>query len=269
MGRASAGGIGKRSLSESFSVADWNYFSSRFDLLQDDFRLRLQSLVIENRTANIYYQVHRTELIKRFAETFDEKILEHKYLGTTEILFCCFVIAHGKWQMDNYPYWFRYGGSSGAPLGTPKYLSDETANEIAMELLHLVEDKFQTINLQLNKDEFKDLLVRDFLKVYGDCGTKRNLINLKTRSYHELLPPQVIFRLAKFKQYLKIKLFEVYPTMYERMFPGEATRVKTYSKLFAEGIKNVEKELFRFEDIWDRYRNGLSSSDLDLELSRL
>jgi len=269
VGRASVGGIGKRPLSKSFSVADWSYFSSSFDLLHDDFRLRLQSLVIENRTANIYYQVHRTELVKKFAETFDEKILELKYLGTTEILFCCFVISHGKWRMDNYPYWFRYGGSTAAPLGTPKYLSDETANETAVYLLRLVEDKFQTVKLQPNKDEFKDLLVRDFLRVHGDHGTKTNSINPKKRLRQKLLPRKALFKLARFKQYLKINLFEIYPTMYERMFRGEATRVKTYSKLFAGGNKNVEKELFVFEDIWSRFPNGLSNSKYEQELARV
>lgn len=269
VGRASVGGIGKRPLSKSFSVADWNYFSSSFDLLHDDFRLRLQSLIIENRTANIYYQVHRTELVKKFAETFDEKILELKYPGTTEILFCCFVISHGKWRMDNYPYWFRYGGSIAAPLGTPKYLSDETANETAVYLLRLVEDKFQTVKLQPNKDEFKDLLVRDFLRVYGDHGTKTNSINPKKRLRQKLLPRKALFKLARFKQYLKINLFEIYPTMHERMFRGEATRVKTYSKLFAGGNKNVEKELFVFEDIWSRFPNGLSNSKYEQELARV
>ena len=269
VGRASVGGVGKRPLSKSFSVADWNYFSSRFGLLQDDFRLRLQNLVTENRTANIYYQVHRTELVKKFAETFDEKILEVKYLGTHEILFCCFIVVHGKWQMQNYPYWFRYGGSSAAPSGTPKYLSDNSASEISRELVRLVEERFQTLKSLPNEDEFKDLLVRDFLRVHGDHGTKSNSINPNKRLRQKLLPWKVLFKLARFKQYLKINLFEIYPTMYERMFRGEATRVKTYSKLFAGGDKNVEKELFEFEDIWSRFPNGLSNSKYEQELARV
>lgn len=269
VGRASVGGVGKRPLSKTFSVADWNYFSSKFDLLQDDFRLRIQSLVTENRTANIYYQVHRTELVKKFAETFDEKILEVKYLGTPEILFCCFIVAHGKWQMQNYPYWFRYGGSVAAPSGTPKYISCNSASEVSRELVRLVEDRFQTLKSLPNENDFKDLLVRDFLRVYGNQSTKTNSENIDIRLYPRLLLRKAIVKLASFKQYLKINLFEICPTMYERMFQGEATRVKTYSKMFAEGNKSVEHELFRFEDIWDRYRNGLSGSDLELELSKL
>lgn len=269
VGRASVRGVGKRPLSKTFSVADWKYFSSRFDLLQDDFRLRIQSLVTENRTANIYYQVHRTELVQKFAETFDEKILEVKYLGTPEILFCCFIVAHGKWQMQNYPYWFRYGGSSAAPSGTPKYVSYNSASEISRELVRLVEDRFQTLTSLPNKNEFKDLLVREFLQIYGDQSTKDNSKNIEMRLHPRLLLRKAIVQLARFKQYLKINLFEIYPTIYERMFQGEATRVKTYSKMFAEGNKSVEHELFRFKELWSRFPNGLSNSKYEQELARV
>ena len=265
---------GKRSRfkSKKLAVADWGRFSKNFSLTQDSFSERLLSVIDRNRTANIYYQVHRTEIIKKFLSLSVFSSGGEKLYQIFEILFSCSVISQGKWQMETYPYWFRYGGSIPQPATVPKFIDEDTAKILAELIIEFSENKFDQVSAGFSREEFMERLIKVILKRYGEFGKQAKTPRLERSKFSrvlEILLLTLMFQvLIKFKNILKLYLFAVSPSVFERIYPSERKHVSSYSKIHASNQPKVVAELATFDNLWSNFPDGLSKTQLKTKLAK-
>ncbi|MSZ67904.1 MAG: TIGR00180 family glycosyltransferase, partial [Actinobacteria bacterium] len=267
--------VGKRSRlqSKKLAVADWGRFSKNFSLTQDSFSERLLSVINRNRTANIFYQVHRTEIIKKFSSLSIFSSHSEKLFQIFEVLLSCSVISQGKWQMENYPYWFRYGGSISPPVTMPKFIDEDTAKMLADLIIELSEKKFYQVSAGFSQEEFMDELIYVILKRHGEFGKQFKIPGLERSKFSrvsEILLLTFLFQvLIKFKSNIKSYLFAVFPSVFERIYPSDRKRVSSYSKIHASNQPKVIAELATLDKLWSNYPDGLSKTQLKTELASL
>jgi glycosyltransferase domain-containing protein len=259
--RASKGLSAKRFQPKSFALSTWHNFNSLFDLTDSDPISRICKLNNEGRTANIYYQVHRSKIVKAYGQKIVNFDFIEKYIGTLEIIFTSFVIKHGKWVKGEYPYWFRFGDSVSSPNKLPRYMSAKNCEEVTRLLI-------EGDSLDLCDSTSSLQLVQVLQKTYGEVGILER-VNRKIPIYKKMLKGKPLNLLARMRKVFKVYLFEVYPVFFELKYPDEAMRVKTYATRYAGGSKEVMADLAKFEDIWSRFSNGLSQSQYEQELARV
>lgn len=259
--RASKGLSAKRFQPRSFALSTWHNFNSSFDLTDSDPISRICKLNNEGRTANIYYQVHRSKIVNAYGQKIVNFDFIEKYIGTLEIIFTSFVIKHGKWVKDEYPYWFRFGDSVSSPNKLPRYMSAKDCEEVTRLLI-------EGDSLDLCDSTSSLQLVQVLQKTYGEVGILER-VNRKIPIYKKMLKGKPLNLLARMRKVFKVYLFEVFPVFFELKYPDEAMRVKTYATRYAGGSKEVMADLAKFEDIWSRFSNGLSQSQYEQELARV
>jgi glycosyltransferase domain-containing protein len=273
VGYAHAVGRRKYFASKKLSVSDWGRFSRNFSLTHNDVSKRLIPLISSNRTGNIFYQLHRTEIIKKFSSQLAVLPIEGKYIGTTELLFTYFIITQGKWQMENYPYWFRYGGSVTVPSSNPSFIDQPDAKILAEIIINWSEKEFDQVSAGFSREEFRDKLLHLILKTYGISGKQFKIARLERSKFSrvsEVMGLTFTFRvLVKFKNLLKLYLFAVSPSVFEFAYPNERKRVSSYSKIHASNEPSVYNELARFNRLWSSYPDGMSKMQLKTELENL
>ena len=245
-----------------------HYFSSDFSLLDEDPIARISKMIKTNRTANLYYQIHRTLIVKEFYKRLPDFDVRELYLGTVEIMFTGFVTLHGKWTRRDYPFWFRYGSSVAPPSTTPNFMSEDKATE----MVEWFDQTFIDIFLRVNSVEEKTRLTKNLhetlLGSYGEFASlPKRLRNKKKidRDFNWLISAVRI----QLKLFTKKFMLTYLPEAFERKYPDEAKRVKTYATRYAGGSKEVMADLAKFEDIWSRFSNGLSQSRYENELARV
>ena len=259
--RASKGLSAKRFQPRSFALSTWHNFNSSFDLTDSDPISRIYKLNNEGRTANIYYQVHRSKIVKAYSQKIMNFDFIEKYTGTLEIIFTSFVIKHGKWAKCEYPYWFRFGESVLSPNKLPRYMSAKDCEEVTRLLI-------EGDSLDLCDSTSSLRLVQVLQKTYGEVRILERL-NRKIPIRKKILKGKPLNLLARMRRVSKVYLFEVFPAFFELIFSDEAMRVKTYATRYAGGSKEVMADLAKFEDIWSRFSNGLSNSEYEQELARV
>ena len=244
------------------------HHSSDFSFLDEDPIARMSKMIKTNRTANLAYQIHRTTIVKKFAELPLDDDFKHIYWGSMEIMFTGFVIAHGKWIRGGYPFWFRYGGSIVPPSTVPNFMSVDEATEIVEWFNRAFIDTY----LGVNSVHEKTLLTKDLhetlLGSYGEFASLPKRIRNKRkidRNFKWLV--SVIQRQSKYS--IKKLRLTFLPEAFEKKYPDEAMRVKTYAVRYSVGSQEVVADLAKFEDIWSRFPNGLSNSEYEQELARV
>jgi glycosyltransferase domain-containing protein len=249
-------------------VDRWGRWSSPFSLSDEDPIARMSKMIKTNRTANLYYQIHRTTIVKKFAELPLDHEFERNYLGSFEIMFTGYVATHGKWIRGDFPFWFRYGGSIAVPSTTPSFMSVSEATEMMKWFEYVLAGAFggdDSVNMEnLKIKDLKDLLLRshgEFAKLTKRIRNKKNI----DRNFSWLI--SVVQRQSK--RSIKKLILTLLPGAFEKKYPDEAMRVKTYATRYAGGSKEVMADLAKFEDLWSRYPHGLSNSQYEQELARV
>jgi len=265
-----AGGAVKivTSVNRRMWVDRWGHWSRPFSLSDEDPIVRLTSLNKSKRTANLYYQIHRSLIVKKFAKRLSNFEVSRKYSGSVEIMFTGFVTVYGKWTSGDYPFWFRYGSSIAAPSTVPSFMSVDEATE----MVEWFDRAFIDIFLRVNSVEEKTLITKDLhetlLRSYGEFASlPKRLRNKKNidRDFNWL-----ISAVRNQSKYITKKLRRTYlPEAFERKYPDEAMRFKTYQTRYSGGFKEVVADLAKFEDLWSRYPHGLSISQYQQELARM
>ena len=69
---------------------------------------RMRQVITDTRTANLYYQVMRKDLVIDFARKIQKA--NFQYHSAIEIFLALYLLKHGKWSMGCYPYWIRVVG---------------------------------------------------------------------------------------------------------------------------------------------------------------
>jgi len=256
------------SVNRRMRVDRWGHWSRPFSLSDEDPIARLISLNKAKRTANLFYQIHRALTVKDFYKRLPDFDFSAKYLGSVEIMFTGFVTLHGKWTRGDYPFWFRYGGSIAAPSTVPNFMSVSEATEI----MEWFDQAFIDIFLRVNSVDEETLITKDLhetlLGSYGEFASLPKRIRNKKnidRNFSWLI--SVIQRQSKYS--IKKLILMLLPGAFEKKYPDEAMRVKTYATRYAGGSKEVVADLAKFEEIWSRFSNGLSQSQYEQELARV
>ena len=267
-----------KSVNGRLRVDRWGRWSRPLSLPDEDPMARLIILNKAKRTANLYYQIHRTLIVEEFAKRLTDFEFSRKYLGNLEIMFTGFVIVHGKWIRGDYPFWLRYGGSVATPSTTPNFMSVDEATEIVEWFNRAFIDTYLGANFVNEKTLLKKDLHETLLRSCGEFASLPKRIRNKRkidRNFKSLtLSVRSQYRnfkwliLAVRSQLGKFTLTYL-PKAFEKKYPDEAMRVKTYATRYAGGSKEVMADLAKFEDIWSRFPNGLSNSEYEQELARV
>ena len=225
-------------------------------------------MIKTNRTANLYYQIHRTLIVKEFYKRLPDFDVRELYLGSLEIMFTGFVTLHGKWTRGDYPFWFRYGSSIAVPSTVPSFLSVDEATE----MVEWFDRAFIDISLRLNSVKEKTRLTKDLhetlLGSYGEFASLPKRIRNKKNIDRDF--NWLISAVRNQSKLLTKKFMLTYlPEAFEKKFPDEAMRIKTYATRYAGGSEEVMADLAKFEDLWSRYPYGLSNSQYQQELARM
>lgn len=258
-------GKGKPPQSNRFSIGDWNNFSSDFELLEDAPQERLKSLIRAGRTANLYYQVALTKYIKDFAVKVNEKNIAISYRGSWEILFCGFLTTRGKWKMGRYPFWFRYGGSVASASLHPLFMSEKDAKDVAQLLRNWSET---IIDWSANSNQYRTFefeFISILLAAYGSQKTQKFQANRRYLHIRKFLPRHFILFVVKCRNQFKFRLFELLPSLYEKLYPTGVRRVSTYARSYFGGDIGIYEDLQKMEQIWTKYPLGISESRFSKE----
>jgi len=251
-------------------LENWGRWCSKFSLTETSSIQRIVHMIDQNRTANLFYQVTRSSVLRGFADQAQEGKLNGKLLGAWEIILTSFVISRGKWVMGAYPYWIRSGGSVAPPTSLPEYVDESSAIEMA-DLIILLSD-IESFEPQ-SAGPFvgtRKILINSILASYG-ANSKQYLetINSKLQVVSRGKVRNLLFGLRHWKGYVVKLLADFFPSFYEYKFPREIMRVSTYAKYYADGSKVINEDLSKFESIWSGFPTGLTNLQLEHELSKI
>ena len=97
---------------------------------------RMRQVIFDTRTANLYYQVMRKDLVIDFARKIHK--LNFQFHSAIEIFLALYLLKHGKWSMGGYPYWIRVVG--------PPNKSDVEEHMTTEEIQSIAESLFDDIS---------------------------------------------------------------------------------------------------------------------------
>jgi hypothetical protein len=106
-----AGGSISILLSENFGtlkLGKWGRRSDDYSLVLSTPIDRMKQIINDTRTANLYYQVMRRELVIEFGKRI--QAFNSQFHSSIEIFLALYLLKHGKWSMGSYPYWLRVQG---------------------------------------------------------------------------------------------------------------------------------------------------------------
>lgn len=239
-------------------LVPWGRHARPFSLLESHSNKRLISLYRSKRTANLYYQVLRSECVKTYAQNLEDFSVDGKAPVCVEIAFSSFLAISGKWMMGNYPFWIRNGGSN-----SPRPFKLEN-----FYLLDLSERVLRSVSSKL---------------VGGDNGwTNDNsaelasLIQINWGEYHLELPARTRQRFGKATKYRKrIKIgltrsvhviFDYCPSVYQLVRPNGLKTFSNYAKTYAPYSIRVSEGLIWLEKIWKKFPKGISVKEFEILL---
>ena len=260
--------VGRRRL----SVVNWGVFSTAFSLKSDNQFERLNLMVSSDRTANIYYQVHRSEFVKTFAIQVQAIPHSSGYAGTLEVLFTSIIILMGKWEMGSYPYWIRYGGSvieSDSPR--PKVISRADSEDMANKIMVFFDDGLDPKKSEIDIELLRNKLAAAYFSRYGPKLKKRSSNPANSESTFRTkiaskLPSRYLVMALKSERRIKSVLFLWMPYLSEKLYPSGHNRITSYFKLSHMNQGTDNKDLDNFARIWTKYPIGITAPQLNEEL---
>jgi len=241
-------------------LCPWKRWSDQWQLLDANPLARFQEMVIKERTANLYYQVHRTETIRRYSATF----LDYRasYHSAGEVSLCSFTVLSGKWMMGSYPFWIRNGDSVEAPASAASPLSEDECRDMAERLMaatptasrrsEKIEDlRFEAVDLELPIAAMwglpQDRTEHDAASSIRDSFATALR---EARGRARALAAMLLWNLA--------------PSLYSRMRSKHDLRFGymtfgDYAIADRDGSPEVVDDLRKIEQIWTDFPNGVAA----------
>lgn len=173
--KSCAGGrvaILKTSEFPNLKLNPWGRRSSFTEYEQVNSISRIESVISENRTANLYYQVFRAEDGMSIAADLHSTYFE--FFSWSEVLLACLHMRNGSWSMGDYPYWIRVPGL--AHEEDPKYR--ESSFDISQEEAEIIA-KIVFSNGKTGEIEQLTSLIKSNWSKRKDDLTSRSLLNMK------------------------------------------------------------------------------------------
>ncbi|MBU1109676.1 MAG: TIGR00180 family glycosyltransferase [Candidatus Riflebacteria bacterium] len=116
-------------------VSPWGRWSVPWSLTDPDPLNRFAEMSGAERTGNLYYQVFRRKDLEHYNSIIPTFL--YRYLSGLEILFTGFLTLSGYWEMGDYPFWIRNGGSVANPSNALNYISEEEMRDVSQRLSSL------------------------------------------------------------------------------------------------------------------------------------
>ena len=240
-------------------IVAWGRHARPFSLLESHSNKRLISLYRNKRTANLYYQVLRSEDIKIYAQNFEDFSTEGKSQGSIEIAFASFLAISGKWMMGNYPFWIRNGGTNLSDTPRPSKMENYYSFDLSERILRSVSSKMVGGDNGWTSDYSSELA--SLIQLY--LGEKTHLD----------LPARTRQRLGKATEYRKrIEIgltrsmhifFDYCPSIYHLVRPNGLKTFSNYAKTYAPYSIGVAEELIWLEKIWKKFSKGISTKEFE------
>ena len=83
-------------------------WSAPLQLSENTASYRISKMLRLNRTANVYYSVHRASLLINYMSVDWESCLDNDWIAGGEIAWATYLANSGKILCESYPFWFRY-----------------------------------------------------------------------------------------------------------------------------------------------------------------
>jgi hypothetical protein len=219
----------------------------------------------EQYSANLYYQVTRTNFLRNFARILQD--FDGVSLATHEVALAGYLALAGKWSMGEYPYWIRAGGSVAPPSDAVAIIPAIEIEEICSKLLEL---------LSTNGDDGAESPYLDDLPElceaieYGwgessewATNSIAYLNNLQGTSELGATPRMVRRVRSFFASTLRERAPRIYsmlrPNSIQALFP--ALGFLDYARAHSPGSYEVASDLLTVSEIWHAFPQGLSGSD--------
>jgi glycosyltransferase domain-containing protein len=250
---------------EGLHLCSWGRWSEPWGLLEPRALDRFRSLVEEERTANLYYQVFRAADMRRYLDVFSD--YRASYIGAGEIAPAAFRALSGKWVMDSYPFWIRHGESLSRPASALNPMSETEVSTMAKKLVALTTQAGPPARGVGGEGHFDaDDLAQLISAKWGPYGDSDG------RSSKGFVARRVGQSWSSVRGFLARILQVAWPSYYERLRArrelqaGEVLGAEgrltfgEYAIRFGAGYPGVAADLLRIEKIWNEFPNGVPES---------
>lgn len=249
------------------AIRPWGRWGKPFELLQPSALERFERVCSENRTANLFYQIQRSESVRAWVGALDPEFKPSGiYPGFLEIAFTGSLSFLGKWKMSSYPFWIRFRSESPHPAWqtAPAHISSSQVFELASII-----DKAVNLDGGIQGQDgigFKRSLIAEIIeKNFGKSSLKKSESSVEST--------QTLIVLRKFaKRVLKFairqswNLWRFSPRIYELLYPQGLKTVSSFGKAFGSKKSAVFSDIYSFGEIWSKFPHGLDADQLREEL---
>lgn len=250
---ASAVSIGGR-----IRLIPYEGWSSQWSLHDDDSIYRFRALASHERTANLFYQVIRTDDLRNITAGLDT--LNISYSSAIEIYLTGSLALIGKWEMGAYPYWVRSGGSLTRPAEEHPYMATRDAMDICERLLK-IRETYEDVSLysEALENDLEEVLSLT-LAVWGDRRTDlRKLPGAIVASALQKSTEGLRKRLGKA---LRNRAPAAYRKLRKEREPDLS--FSEYAVTHGSGSPVVMLEMLRIEGIWQEFPTGVTERNWEL-----
>lgn len=264
-----AGGrVDKMVFDRRLGIRPWGYWSSNFELLEDDGVKRFELMCKRYRTANLFYQVMRKSSFQAFSDALEPDFsFTDRFPGFLETALTGYLAVSGKWKSDVYPYWLRFQSlNKNSWSGAPQFLREGEANDLGL-LIHACFAKRSDTN-DLGDSNMQKKLA-EICEIYlGAESSKRTREKQKSSRLQTFL---IKYRNKIWGNLIKlsISLWKIAPSIYELLYTGGLMRPKTYARFHEEESPSIRSEMELVEKLWSKYPKGLTGSQFEEELAQL
>ena len=262
-----------RFYSGRLGIMKWRHWGNYFEIIDSMRFSRLASLLRSGRTVNLIWQVMRSRDIKRFARIPQAEFFFRpgRYIGLYELGLSGFLTICGKWQMGDYPFWIRYGGSQKIQLQTKNFDAEDEKIIVGLFTSAVSDFEVDTSGFQFILE--RELRSEEFLRIFNVMRSQTRVNNLIVANVGNLETAILWQRLRQFLKNLFVKfsflVWRVAPSLHRVLRPNGVRRLKTHAKIYGNGDNKIIDDLLLVEKIWGRFPNGLSQSQYEQELARV
>jgi len=244
---ASAVSIGGR-----IRLIPYEGWSSYWSLDDDDPITRFRALASHERTANLYYQVIRTEDLRNIVSGLESLCID--YSSALEIHLAGCLAMSGKWEMGDYPYWVRSGGSLKRPATEHAHLAWHDARDICVRLLQVRgTDEGVSQDSATQNNEMEEVL-NQILAVWGERdrgGQRQGLASMIGRSTE--YPKKRLGRVLRNRAPAAYRLL--------RKDRDPDLSFSEYALAHGSGSHVAMLDMLRTETIWQEFPHGITESN--------
>jgi glycosyltransferase domain-containing protein len=247
------------------AVGPWGRWNEPLSLTQADAVERL-SVILQGRTANLYYVLMRTRDARKLSQVFDARFSFNTHsLGFFEIYLASFLALAGKWTMGSYPFWFRY---SAAEVHTHSINSSHLLIGEASEIQGLLETALSYESRSINEHSFEfssneiSVLIE---KYFGAMQLAENQFGNAEKTRRQIVYDLRNYLRSLLVRFHKVSLRVFFPGTY-KLRPYGLMREKKFAKIHGKRSTLVADDILQMARLYRQYPHGVGRGVLEKEL---